>query len=481
MLGARAAGPAEAANPEVGDDPTGYIAGSDLPVRVAVVGLRSRGWQHALRFQRLPGCEVVALCDVDSAILARRAAECAAGAEDRPPFRVDTTGDVRTLLAREDVDAIAIATPNHTHAMIACWALDAGKHVYVEKPVSHTVEEGARIVRAAERSGRVCATGTQARSASCVRAAIDHVRAGGLGRVHCSRGLCYKPRRPIGRVDGPQFAPATVDYDRWLGPVAYRPLGRRNLHYDWHWDLATGNGDLGNQGIHQMDIARWALGCDTMPRRVGSIGGRFGEPDDGDSPNTQVTWFDCDGIPLVFEVRGLPRDRMERSGEWTMDAHLGQSIGNVIHGEEGIVRISNSYTWADQLDAEGDKVREWKGAGDHFANFIDAVRAEDPSRLTASIEDGHLSSAYCHLGILSHRLGVPATPDEVAEAIRHRPEAREAWDRMRAHLAANEIDLARNPVMLGRTLEVDPNGETVVGDPGATAMLARAARPPFTF
>ena len=284
--------------------PAGGSAGD--AIRVAVVGLRGRGWNHVLGLHAQPGCEVVALCDVDSEVLARRAAECAGGGEKRAGFEVETTGDMRTLLDREDIHAIAIATPNHTHAMLACWALDAGKHVYVEKPVSHVVEEGSRIVEAARRSVRICATGTQGRSARSVRDAIDFVHAGGLGEIHCSRGLCYKPRRSIGRSNGPRFVPATLDYDRWLGPVEYRPLARPRLHYDWHWDLHTGNGDVGNQGIHQMDIARWALGHDSMPAQVLSVGGRLGYVDDGDTPNTQVTMFDCGGTPLVFEVRGLP-------------------------------------------------------------------------------------------------------------------------------------------------------------------------------
>ena len=450
-------------------------------IRVAVVGIRGRGWNHVMGLHGQPGCEVVALCDVDSEVLARRASECATGTDQRAGFEVETTGDMRTLLDRDDIDAIAIATPNHTHAMLACWALDAGKHVYVEKPVSHVVEEGARIVEAARRSGKVCATGTQGRSARSVREAIDFVHSGGLGRVHCSRGLCYKPRRPIGKVDGPRFAPATVDYDRWLGPVEYRALQRPRLHYDWHWDLHTGNGDLGNQGIHQMDIARWALGHDSMPNRVLSVGGRLGCVDAGDSPNTQVAWFDCDGTPLVFEVRGLPRDKAAQSDQWQMDTYEGQSIGNVIHGENGVVRISNSYSWADFLDRDGNKVQEWKGGGDHFANFVEAVRADDPSLLNASIQDGHLSSAFCHLGILSHGLGSRVDTTVVDHAMRDEPTAEEAWGRMRDHLGANEVDLRTEKVTLGRPLTIDPAGDTIVRDPQATRMLVRRSRPPFEF
>lgn len=467
--------------PESTPEPKPASGSPSDAIRVAVVGLRGRGWNHVTGLHGQPGCEVVALCDVDADVLRRRAEECAAGTDQRAGFEVETTGDMRTLLGRDDIDAIAIATPNHTHAMLACWALDAGKHVYVEKPVSHVVEEGARIVEAARRNGRVCATGTQGRSARSVRDAIDFVHSGGLGKVHCSRGLCYKPRRPIGTVKGPRFVPATVDYDRWLGPVEYRALERPRLHYDWHWDLLTGNGDLGNQGIHQMDIARWALGSDSMPKRVLSVGGRLGYVDAGDTPNTQVAWFDCDGTPLVFEVRGLPRNKAAQSDRWQMDTYEGQSIGNIVHGENGVVRISNSYSWADFLDNDGNKVKEWKGGGDHFANFVEAVRANDPSLLNASIRDGHLSSAFCHLGILSHRLGSPADVAVVDDAMNREPSAREAWDRMRDHLVANEVDLGTEKVVLGRPLAVDAAGETIVGDPEATGMLVRNSRPPFEF
>jgi len=450
-------------------------------IRVAVVGVRGRGWNHVQSFASQPGCQVVALCDVDSKVLADRAAQCAKGDQNRPGFEVETTGDMRTLLDRDDIDVISIATPNHTHAMLACWALDAGKHVYLEKPVSHVVEEGARIVEAAKRSGRICATGTQGRSSAAVRGAIEFVQGGGLGKVHCSRGLCYKPRKPIGRVDGPQFVPATVDYDRWLGPVAYEPLHRGSLHYDWHWDLHTGNGDLGNQGIHQMDIARWALGTDAMPGSVRSVGGRLGYVDDGDSPNTQVAIFDCGGTPLIFEVRGLPKNQAEQSGKWRMDAYDGIGIGNLVHGDRGTVRISNSYRSADFIDRDGVKQREWKGGGDHFANFVAAVRANDPSLLNASIEDGHRSSALCHLGILSHRLGSPASPGAVSTAWSGDSLAIDAWSRMRDHLVANAVDLDATPVTLGRPLRVSPSGDRIIDDPEATPMLARVDRAPFVF
>ena len=321
-------------------DPPG---GSD-EIRVAVIGLRGRGWNHTMGFARLPGVRVVALCDVDSEVLARRGAECAAGGEKWAGFEVDLTGDPRTLLDRDDIDVIAIATPNHTHSMLACWALDAGKHVYCEKPVSHVVEEGQRIVDAANRTGLICASGTQGRSAQSVRDAMAFIHDGGLGAVHCSRGLCYKPRRSIGADDRSRFVPAAVDYDRWLGPVTYRSLQRPRLHYDWHWDLHTGNGDLGNQGIHQMDIARWALEADRMPTRVDSVGGRLGYVDAGDSPNTQVAVFDCGGTPLVFEVRGLPKDKAQ-----------------ALHWYEMVACATHKHLKPEVLEETAQRVRELRG------------------------------------------------------------------------------------------------------------------------
>ncbi|MDG2021368.1 MAG: Gfo/Idh/MocA family oxidoreductase [Phycisphaerales bacterium] len=480
ILPSRSAAAVQSGPPEPESKAIPASASSD-DLRVAVVGLRGRGWNHTMGFARLPGVRVVALCDVDSEVLKRRAAECAAGGKNRPAFEVETTGDIRTLLDRDDIDVISIATPNHTHSMLACWALDAGKHVYCEKPVSHVVEEGQRIVDAAKRSGRICASGTQGRSASSVRSAIDFVHSGGLGKVHCSRGLCYKPRRSIGASTGPKFVPSSVDYDRWLGPVAYLPLDRRQLHYDWHWNLATGNGDLGNQGIHQMDIARWALDQGEMPKAVSSVGGRFGYEDAGDSPNTQVAIFDCGEAPLVFEVRGLPKDKASQSAKWEMDRYEGQSIGNIVHGENGMVRISNSYSWADFIDADGKKQREWKGGGDHFANFVEAVRADDQEILAAPIVEGHLSSAFCHLGILSHQLGDAATPSEIDAAWAGDPIATDAWSRMSSHLRANAVDLSATPVVLGRPLRVQASGDAIIGDPEATAMLFRNCREPYSF
>ena len=230
-----------------------------------------------------------------------------------------------------------------------------------------------------------------------------------------------------------------------------------------------------------MDIARWALDQGEMPKAVSSVGGRFGYEDAGDSPNTQVAIFDCGEAPLVFEVRGLPKDKASQSAKWEMDRYEGQSIGNIVHGENGMVRISNSYSWADFIDADGKKQREWKGGGDHFANFVEAVRADDQEILAAPIVEGHLSSAFCHLGILSHQLGDAATPSEIDAAWAGDPIATDAWSRMSSHLRANAVDLSATPVVLGRPIQVEASGEAIVGDPEATAMLFRNCREPYSF
>ena len=444
-------------------------------LRVAVVGVRGRGRNHIDGFRRIADVKVVALVDVDTAILAREAKRF----EERGET-VDTYVDLREALERDDIDVISIASPNHWHALQAIWSCQAGKHVYCEKPVSHDVWEGAQIVAAARKYGRIVQTGTQSRSSHAIRDAVAWLQGGGLGRIRVARGLCYKPRKSIGKVDGPVEPPASVDYDLWLGPAPKVPLQRRNLHYDWHWDFDTGNGDLGNQGIHQMDIARWALGVDGFPRRVRSVGARLGYDDDANTPNTMVSVFEYDEAPLVFEVRGLPRDKAAQTENWGggMDSFLGARIGVLIHCENGVLRIPN-YTSAAAVDVNGRILREWRGADDHYANFVDAVRAGDPAMLNADIAEGHLSSALCHLGNISYQLGSPANGADAGSELASNVAASEAFVRMRSHLAANEVDLDGEALLLGPSLAMDPATESFLENERANALLAKDYRAPF--
>ena len=343
-----------------------------------------------------------------------------------------------------------------------------------EKPVSHNVWEGRKIVEAARKYNRMVQAGTQIRSNPGVRDAIAWVRAGNLGAIKLARSLCYKRRDSIGKTTGPQPVPPTVDYDLWTGPAPAGPLRRTRLHYDWHWVWDTGNGDLGNQGIHQMDIARWALGESQLPPRTFSIGGRLGYDDDGTTPNTQIVLHDYAAAPLIFEVRGLPSG----AGSTRMDNYRSASIGVVIHCEHGYVVIP-SYTSAIVYDADDKIIKRFEGSGNHFQNFIDAVRSRNVAGLNADILEGHLSSALCHTANISHRLGKQQSPEAIREAITASNGMADAFGRMQEHLAANGVDLAKTPVSLGAFLKMKPGIESSTGVREADALFTREYRKPF--
>lgn len=405
------------------------VLGANEALRLGVVGLNGRGSELVGSFRRVPGVRIAALCDVDRAVL-DRAAVAAAGRGDR----VEVFTDYRRMLDSGSVDAVVIATPNHWHALMGVMACEAGLDAYVEKPVSHDVWEGAQLAAAAERHGRVVACGTQCRSHSGMAEAIAFARSGELGAMKLARGLCYKRRASIGRADGPQALPATVDADLWFGPAPVVPVQRRRFHYDWHWQWAYGNGDLGNQGVHQMDLCRWAVGAEELPQTVLSVGGRLGYDDDGETPNTQLVYADYAPVPILFEVRGLP----ERAGSEKLDSHLGAQIGLTLHCEHGTV-VVHSYTAGFALDNDGKRIREFKGGGDHYANFVAASRAGDPRLLAADARAGHLSAALCHLGNESVRRGRSQGPEAVAAEVEANAHLREAFGRMRTHLTENGI------------------------------------------
>ncbi len=467
---------AAAATTTLGCRASAGAASPNQQLRVAVVGLRGRGNDHINQFIELPGVELAALCDVDRNVLeAAKARAIEAGATD--PM---TIVDYRELLERDDIDAVSIATPNHWHALQAVWACQAGKDVYLEKPVSHNVWEGRQIVHAAQKYDRIVQTGTQIRSSPSIQDALAWVNEGHLGEIELARGLCYKPRESIGRVEGAQKVDPAVDYDLWCGPAPKKPLMRERLHYDWHWVFDTGNGDLGNQGIHQMDIARWALGEDALPPRTISVGGRFGYVDDGNTPNTQFVYHDYERAPLLFEVRGLPRDAEAQAGEWRkgMDDYMGASIGVIVHCEGGYLQIP-SYTSATAYDKNGTKLESWKGGGNHYANFVDAVRSRRSEDLTASIEDGHLSSALCHLGNVSYMRGKAAGPAKIAKVAGKLRNAGDTADRFLDHLAKNGVDPEIEQPIVGQWLEIDPDSEQIKGDDEANLLLTRDYREPF--
>ncbi len=413
---------ATAASARAADDdkkPSAAKAGPNDVVRVAVIGVRGRGMEHIRGFGDVKDAKVVALCDCDKNVIARPMQTVERQNGSAPKYYQD----IRKLLEDKEIDAVSIATPNHWHALATIWACQADKDVYVEKPVCHNVTEGRRMVQAAEKLGKIVQTGTQCRSHKGIQDAIAFLHSGKLGKVYMAKGLCYKPRGSIGiKPDGP--VPAGLDYDLWCGPAEKRPFNANKLHYNWHWIWNTGNGDLGNQGIHQMDLARWGLNKNEFPRAVQSAGGRYGYKDDGETPNTQTVNLEFDDCLLQFEVRGLP----------TND-ELGVRIGDIFYGTEGILAISSYTTWQTFMGPKLEKGPGGTGGGDHFANFIQAVKARDPKILHAPILDGHLSSSYCHLGNIAYRLG--------------------------------------------RKLQINPSSESFLNDPEADRMLTREYRPGF--
>jgi predicted dehydrogenase len=388
-------------------------------IRVAVCGVRGRGMDHVDGFRKVPGARVVAICDADSNVIGRATNEVEKATGTKPKFYQD----IRKLLEDPEIDVVSIATPNHWHALATIWACQAGKDVYVEKPASHNVAEGRRMVEAAEKYERIVQVGTQCRSHKGIQEAMEFLHSGKLGKVYMAKGLCYKPRGSIGHKPDSD-APAGLDYDLWCGPAEKRPYNENRLHYNWHWMWNTGNGDLGNQGVHQMDLARWGLEKNEFPKEVSSTGGRLGYKDDGETPNTQSVQLVFDDCLLQFEVRGL-----------ITNDELGVRIGDIFYGTEGVLAISSYTSWQTFFGPKLEKGPGGNGGGDHYSNFIDAVRSRDPKKLNAPIIDGHYSAAYCHLGNIAYRLG--------------------------------------------RSLRVNPESESLVSDSEADQMLTRAYRPAF--
>jgi predicted dehydrogenase len=443
--------------------------GANQDVRLAVIGFNGRGREHIKAWSKMEGVRLTALCDVDRTVLASGVKQCADKGQT-----VEAYTDIRKLLESKNVDAISIATPNHWHALASVWGMQAGKDVYVEKPVSYDIWEGEQIIAAASRYNKIVQAGTQSRSSQGIREAVEWVGQGNLGKILVSRGLCYKRRVSIGQTDGPQPVPASVDYDLWCGPAPMTPSRRSKFHYDWHWFWNYGAGDIGNQGIHEMDVARWFLGEETVSPRVLSIGGRLGYTDDAETPNTLISFHNYDKAPLIMEVRGLP----EKTDATEMDKYKGAQIGVVIECEGGHVLVPN-YTGAKAFDKDGKEIKSFQGATSHFENFIQAVRSRRESDLRAPIAQGHHSTALCHLSNISYRLGSLQSPGEMREQIKGDRDAQPTFDRMVEHLAANGVDLEKTKATLGAVLKVDPAGEKFVKNKKAEKLWRRAPRPGY--
>ncbi|HKX31913.1 MAG TPA: Gfo/Idh/MocA family oxidoreductase [Blastocatellia bacterium] len=393
-------------------------------IRVAVVGLRGQGNAHLGAYSRMPNVEVAALCDVDESILTQRCQAIEKGTGRKPKEYVD----IRKLLEDKSIDAVSIATPNHWHSLMGIWACQAGKDVYLEKPCSHTYWEGKQLVAAARKYNRIVQHGTNSRSSVALREAMQKLQEGVIGEVYMARGLCYKWRDTIGRKpDEP--VPAGVHYDLWLGPAPQRPFNPNRFHYNWHWNWDYGNGDIGNQGIHEMDICRWGLGV-TLPTKVCSMGGHFMFDDDQVTPNTQISTleFTRNGKKkiIVFEVRHWMTNNEAGIGQRPgADGLVNDSncIGNVFYGSEGYMSIDGYTSYRTFLGKKQEPGPSRREGGSNWQNFIDALRNRKQGGLNAEIEEGHLSSALVHLSNISYRLGRSLTFDPVKEQVQKDSEA----------------------------------------------------------
>jgi predicted dehydrogenase len=371
-------------------------------VRIALVGCGGRGKSHLQAWTSLPNVDLVALCDVDESHLAA----ATKFVTDKGKAAPKGYSDLRKLLEDKSIDAISIASPNHQHTLQTIWACQAGKDVYVEKPCSHNMFEAKQIVGAARKYDRIVQQGSQSRSNIALQEAVQKMKEGVIGDVYHARGICYKWRDTIGRAKE-EPVPAGVDYDLWLGPAPKRAYTANRLHYKWHWHWDYGNGDLGNQGIHEVDIARWGLGV-KYPTKVSAIGGHFMFDDDQETPNTLATAFEFDEggkkKMMTFEVRHW-------IGNNEADIHLfdqskkSNSVGNIFYGSNGYLAIDGYTKYYSYLTKDLTPGPGRTDGGDHFANFIGAVRSRKRSDLTAEIEEGAISTTLVHLANISYRLG----------------------------------------------------------------------------
>ncbi len=440
---------------------SGRIIGANDEVRVAVIGLNGRGGSHINEFKKLPKVRIVALCDVDEHVLDGSA---------RKLDQVEKYKDVRKLLENPDIDAVSIATPNHWHSLITVWACQAGKDVYVEKPCSHNVHEGRQDVNAARKYKRIVQHGTQSRSDSRHAKLTAIARSGKYGKLLVSKGYCCKPRWSIG------FKPFTtpppyLDFNLWLGPAPQQPYHGNLVHYNWHWFWDTGNGDIGNQGVHEMDKARWAIGG-TLPRSVVSLGGRWvNEPDfrdQGQTPNQLVSLYDYGDSLLLFETRGLVGK----------DKRFPNKVDNEYYFENGVVKNNKFYPKGSDQGEPLVDVEYHVNPGGNFGNFIDCVRSRRQDELNAEILEGHYSAALCHLGNISYRMGLPK-PFEKPKDFSDNDVVGDSIMTLLENTKAIGVEPEKTTLWVGPKLAFDPDAERFVNNPAADQFLTRPYREPF--
>ncbi len=447
--------------------PSFGAVGANERVRLGVIGCGGRGSSLAKQFSGLPDVEIVALCDADTAHMEKLAKSL----KSKP----DLIQDYRKLLDRDDIDGVIIASPNYWHALHTIHACQAGKDVYVEKPVTHRLEEAAPMIAAAEKYGRIVQAGTQNRSDKGLIEAFDFIHKGEIGKITAIRGLCYRNRSSIGaKRDTPLTPPDTVDYDLWLGPAEDLPIMRPHLHYDWHWVFNTGDGDIGNQGPHEMDLLAWVMGDPAPPTTVRTFGQRFAWNDAGNTPNIITSSFELGGVPAVFEVNNLwvkPKTNAAVAFE-------GIRVGVIVTCEGGEFRGGRGGGYVVGPDGK-ERIRKFPGdaGGGHARNFIDAMKSRKTASLRAPIAKSCAGAALSHYANVSHREGTETTAAKLREeTFASSPVMLEVLDRQEAQLENWSIARGTAPYVLGAEIAIDSaSGKvtTELADPGLIAPFNR--------
>lgn len=448
--------------------PFARVQGANERIRVGVVGLGGRGiGAHVPSFENQKDVTVVAVSDPDR----ERMSKAAETIKSKYNHGVEEHVDMRQLFDRKDIDVIGNATQNYWHGLSTIWAFQAGKHVYVEKPLSHYIWEGRQMVNAARKYNRLVQCGTQHRSENKFIEGIKWIREGNLGKIKYVTAFANKQRVSCGKRDTPLPIPDTVDYDLWCGPAKKVPIYRDRLQYDCSFDWNTGDGESCNQGVHEVDVARWCLGETMLPRRVMSIGGRFVFNDACDAPNTQIIYYDFPTAPVLYEVHNLTKAKDSKE----MPNFRGERVGVIINCEGGSVSLYRGIAW----DSEGKQVKSFSAGGNHFVNFIQAVRSGRREDLNAEVLVGHRSTAVCHSGNISYRLGKKASVKEMRDRVEDVPLFGEMFNRFLGHVKAHEIDINAGTITLGPWLQIDRQNECFKNSEPANRLVRGFYREPY--
>jgi predicted dehydrogenase len=424
------------------------VYGANERVNIGIIGLGGKGGAHLGDFKDVPNCQIVAVSDADSDHM------------NKAGNGIAKFQDFRKLLDRKDIDAVVIAAPDHWHCLAAIMAFQAGKHAYVEKPVSHYIWEGRKMVEAARKYDRIVQAGTQQRSCPAVQECAKDVQSGAYGKVqwvHCSK---LNARKPIGKVDAAQQPPATVDYNLWAGPAPMSPVMRKEFHYDWHWQWNWGTGEMGNWGVHYLDDLRHIMGWKDVPSTLMAAGNRWWD-DNGETPNMHMCLMEHNGVKIVIDIRNMA-DAGRGGDEGAI--YLGARDGNYIMCENAFIRMTRGGGKA--FDKNTNKmIKQYKGTGGtgHNVNFVEAVRAGSNKTLAAEIEVGHQSTVFCHLANVGFRVGKEIPVEELRASLKDHEDAVNTIESMLTQLEGQKVDIKAKPFIAGPKLTYDTVNETFTG------------------